>query len=112
MLKISLYHNFCVSLHVHINPYRYRKDQSNRVNSLPTSGIGARLSGRQKPCFPYALSCRAFEILRPDIESHWRTDRNDAHIGQFMGETLRVGRHQRLGDPPRSWAQAYNGLLG
>lgn len=29
-----------------------------------------------------------------------------------MGETLRVGRHQRLGDPSRSWPQTYNGLLG
>ena len=112
MLKISLYHDFCVALHAHINPYRYRKDQSNRVNSLPTSAIGARLSGRQKPCFPYALPCRPFEIIRTDIESRWRTDGNDTHIGQFMGETLRIGRHQRLGDPSRPWAQTHNGLLG
>lgn len=112
MLKVSLYHDFCVALHIHINPYRYRKDQSNRVNSLPTSGIGERLSGRQKPCIPHALPCHAFEIIRTEIESHWQTDRNDAHIGQFVGETLRVGRHQRPGEPSRPWAQAHNGLLG
>ncbi len=34
MLKISLYHNFYVAFYVHINSYRYCKDQSNRVNSL------------------------------------------------------------------------------
>ena len=49
---------------------------------------------------------------RIDIESHWRTDRNDTHIGQFVGETLRVGRHQGSGDPSRPWAQTYNGQLG
>lgn len=52
MLKISLYHDFYVALHTHINPYRYRKDPQNRVNSLPTSRTGERFSGKQKPCFP------------------------------------------------------------
>ena len=33
------------------------------------SVFGERLSGKQKSCFPYALSYRAFEIVRIDLES-------------------------------------------
>ena len=103
MLKISLYCYFSVPLRIilRFNIINYGKDQDHIPGRRRTPTIGARLSGRQKPCFSHALSCRAFEIIRPDLESHWRTDRNDAYIGQFVGETLRVGKHQRPGDPSR-----------
>lgn len=96
----------------HINPYNYRKDQSNRTCRLTTSAIGERLSRRQKLCFSNALSGRSFEIIRFDIEIRRRTDGNDTYISQFVGETLRVGRSQRFGNTSRPWSQANNGLLG
>lgn len=112
MLKISLYQDFCVLLREHINPYNYRKDQSYRTYRHTTSAIRGRLSQRQEPCIPYALSSGPLEIIGFDIEKGWRTDRNDPYISQFVGEALRIGRHQGIRNPSRSWAQAYNGLLG
>lgn len=112
MLKISLYHDLYVDLQRQIKPYTHRKDQSNRVNGHPTSGVGERLSGRGRPCIPHALSRCTLEITRTDIVSRWRTDRDDTHIGQFVGETLRVGRHQRPENPCRPWVQTHNGQFG
>ena len=60
MLKISLYHDFCVTLHVHINPYRYRKDQlffplkkylMKFNNRLPICKPRADISTEKRPIF-------------------------------------------------------------
>lgn len=112
MFKISLYHDYCVALHKHINPYSHRIDQSNRTYNLPTPAIRERLSGGQKTRFPHALPCRSFEILGLDIRIRRRTDGHDTYISQFMGETVRIGRYQRSGNPSWSWTQAYHGLFG
>lgn len=93
MLKINFYQDLCVVLHTHINPYSYRKDQSNKVNSLPTSAIRERLSGRPKPRFTYALPRRPFEAIRTDIKSHGNSqdtilvlDNAKAHRSKQMKE--------------------------
>lgn len=112
MLKISLYHFFCVSLCKHIKTHRYRKNQSYTTDRPTTSAIRGRLSPRQEPRIPYALSRSASEIHRPDFGTDWRTDRYDPYISQFLGETLRDRRNQRTGNTSRTWSEANNGLLG
>lgn len=77
---------------------------------MSTAGRG--LSPRQKPRIPHALSRSTSEIYRSDLETDWRTDRNDPYISQFLGETLRGGRHQRFGDPSGSRPEANHGQLG
>lgn len=99
-------------MRTHINPYSYRKNQSNRAYILATSAIGTRLSGRQKPCFPYALSCRSSKVFRLDLKIRRRADGHDAYISELLGETLRVGRYPWLRDSSWSWSQANNGLFG
>lgn len=61
MFKISLYHDYCVALHKHINPYSHRIDQSNRTYNLPTPAIRERLSGGQ--------SCRAVLLKSSGLTS-------------------------------------------
>lgn len=112
MLKISLYQNFCVSLCNHIKTHRYRKNQSYTTDRPATSAIRGRLSPRQEPRIPYALSRSASEIHRPDFGTGWRTDRNDPYISKFLGETLRGRRNQRTGDTSRPWSEVHHGLLG
>ena len=112
MLKISLYQIFCVSLCKHINTHSYRKNQSYTTDRLATSATGRRLSPRQEPRIPYALSRGTSEIHRPDFGTGWRTDRNDPYISQFLGETLRDRRPQRTGDTSRPRSEANHGLLG
>lgn len=112
MLKISLYQIFCVSLCEHIKTHSYRKNQSYTTDRPATSATGRGLSPRQEPRIPYALSRSTSEIHRPDLETDWRTDRNDPYISQFLGETLRDRRHQRPGYTTGAWSQTDNGLLG
>ena len=113
MLKISLYQIICVDLcFTNINTYDYRKNQSYTTDRPATSATGERLSPRQEPRIPYALSRNITEIYRLDLETGRTTDRNDPYISQFLGETLRGRRHQRLGDTSWPWSQTDNGLLG
>ena len=112
MLKISLYQFFCVSLCKHIKTQRYRKNQSYTTDRPTTSAIRGRLSPRQEPRIPHALSRSASEIHRPDFGTGWRTDRYDPYISQFLGETLRGRRNQRTGNTSRTGSEANNGLLG
>ncbi len=112
MLKISLYQIFLVSLCKHINTHSYRKNQSYTTDRLATSATGRGLSPRQEPRIPHALSRGTSEIHRSDLGTGWRTDRNDPYISQFLGETLRVRRHPRSGDPSGSRPEANHGLLG
>lgn len=62
MLKINLYHDFCVFLREHINLYSCLKNQSYRTNWHRASAIGGRLSGRQELCFTCVLSDGSLEI--------------------------------------------------
>lgn len=112
MLKISLYQNFFVSLCKHIKTHRYRKNQSYTTDRPAKSAIRRRLSPRQEPRIPHALSRSASEIHRPDFGTDWRTDRHDPYISQFPGETLRDRRNQRTGNMSRTRSEANNGLLG
>lgn len=112
MLKISLYQKFCVSLCEHIKTHSYRKNQSYTTDRPATSATGRRLSPRQEPRIPHALSRSTSEIHRSDLETSWGTDRNDQYISQFLGETLRDGRHQRPGYTTGPWSQTDNGLFG
>jgi len=96
----------------HINTHSYRKNQSYTTDRLATSATGRRLSPRQEPRIPYALSRGTSEIHRPDFGTGWRTDRNDPYISQFLGETLRDRRPQRTGDTSRPRSEANHGLLG
>lgn len=112
MLKISLYQNFCVSLCEHINTHSYRKNQSYTTDRPRASAIGRRLSPRQEPRIPYALSRSTSEIYRSDLGTGWRTDGNDPYISQFLDETFRDRRHQRLGDTSWPRPEANHGLLG
>ena len=112
MLKISLYQKFCVCLCKHIKTQRYRKNQSYTTDRPTTSAIRGRLSPRQEPRIPHALSRSASEIHRSDLGTGWRTDRNDPYISQFLGKTLRGRRNQRTGDTSRPWSEAHHGLLG
>ena len=112
MLKISLYQNFFVSLCKHIKTHRYRKNQSYTTDRLTTSAIRGRLSPRQEPRIPHALSRSASEIHRPDFGTGWRTDRYDPYISQFLGKALRNRRDQRTGNTSRAASEAINGLLG
>ena len=112
MFKISLYQDCFVSLCYHINTHSYRKNKSNRTDRPTTSATGRRLSQRQEPRIPHALSRSTSEIYRSNLGTGWRTDRNDPYISQFLGETLRNGRHQRIGDTSRPGSEANHGLLG
>ena len=112
MLKISLYQKFCVCLCKHIKTQRYHKNQSYTTDRPATSAIRGRLSPRQEPRIPHALSRSASEIHRSDLGTGWRTDRNDPYISQFLGKTLRGRRNQRTGDTSRPWSEAHHGLLG
>lgn len=112
MLKISLYQKNCVSSCKHINTHSYRKNQSYTTDRPATSATGRRLSQRQEPCVPYALSRSTFEIHRYDLGTGWRANRHDPYISQFLGETLRVRRDQRSGDTSRARSEANHGLLG
>lgn len=93
MLKISLYQILCVSLCKHINSYR--KNQRQTTYRQTMSAVRGRLSQRQEPCIPYALSRSTSEIYGSDLKKGWRTDRNDQYIRQFLSETLRIRRDQR-----------------
>lgn len=112
MLKISLYQIFCVSLCEHIKTHSYRKNQSYTTDRPATSATGIWLSQRQEPRIPHALSCSTSEIHRTDLETDWRTDRNDTYISQFLGEAFRVRRHQGSGNAAWSRTEADHGLLG
>ncbi len=112
MLKISLYQYLCIPLRNHINIYSYRKNKSYTPDRAATSATGRGLSPRQEPCIPYALSCGTSEIHRANLGTGWSTDRNDPYIRQFLGETLRIRRHQRPGDTSWPWSQTDHGLLG
>lgn len=57
MLKISLYQNFCVEKCVIcISTYDYDKNKSYTTDRPTTCATGRRLSARQEPRIPYALS--------------------------------------------------------
>ncbi len=113
MLKISLYQNFCVILCViNINTYDYRKNQSYTTDRSAMFAIRGRLSPRQEPRLPYALSRRASEINRSDIKASWITDRNDPYISQFLGKAFRGRRNQRPGDTSWTRKETNHGLLG
>lgn len=113
MLKISLYQIFCVNLRINsINTYDYRKNQSYTTDRPATSATGRGLSPRQEPRIPHALSRSTSEIHRSDLGTGWRTDRHDPYISEFVGETLRDRRNQRIGDTFRPGAETNNGLLG
>ena len=96
----------------HIKTHSYRKNQSYTTDRPATSAIGRRLSPRQEPRIPYALSRSTSEIYRSDIGTGWSPNRNDTYISQFLGETFRVRRHQGPRDATRSRAEADHGLLG
>ena len=113
MLKISLYQIFCVNLCINnINTYDYRKNQSYTTDRPATSATGRGLSPRQEPRIPHALSRSTSEIHRSDLGTGWRTDRHDPYISEFVGETLRDRRTQRIGDTFRPGSETNNGLLG
>lgn len=115
MLKINLYHNFFVAYPLYvctINTYNYRKNQSYTTDGPATSAIRGRLSQRQEPCLPYALSRRASEIKRSYLEASGHTDRNDPYISKFLGEAFRGRRDPRIGDPSGAGTQTDNGLFG
>ena len=95
-----------------IKTHRYRKNQSYTTDRSATSAIRGRLSPRQEPRIPHALSRSASEIHRSDLGTGWRTDRHDPYISQFLGETLRDRRNQRTGNTSRTGSEANNGLLG
>ena len=95
-----------------IKRYNYRKNQSYTTDRQRTSAIGGWLSQWQEPRIPYALPCNTVEITRVDIKRGRIADRDDTHIGQCMGETLRNRRNNRVGNTTGTWAQADNGLLG
>lgn len=97
---------------MNLNTYDYRKDQSYTTDRAATSAIRGRLSPRQKPCFPYALSRRTSEINRSYFGASWLTDRNDPYISKFLGEAFRGRRNPRIGDTPWKGTQADHGLFG
>lgn len=113
MLRISLYQFFCVNLCINsINTYDYRKNQSYTTDRPATSATGRGLSPRQEPRIPHALSRSTSEIHRSDLGTGWRPDRHDPYISEFVGETLRDRRNQRIGDTFRPGSKTNNGLLG
>ena len=115
MLKISLYQNFCGCSSVigmNHNIYDYRKDQSYTTDRQATSATGRRLSPRQEPRIPYALSRYTTESQRTILQRSWNANRNDTHIRQFLGEAVRNRGGQRSGDTPGTWTQAHHGLFG
>lgn len=112
MLKISLYHNFCIGLCViKIHTYAHGKNKSYTTDRPATSPTRRRLSPRQEPRIPYALSRSTLEIRRADLETGWSPDRNDQYLRQFLGKTFRNRRHQRFGNTSRPRAKANHGLL-
>ena len=112
MLEISLYQNFCVTLCKHIKTHSYGKNQGYTTDRPATSATGRRLSPRQEPRIPYALSCRTSKIHRSNLGTGWSPDRDDTYICQFLGEALRGRRHQRPGYTSGARSEAYHGLLG
>lgn len=113
MLKISLYHNFCVVLcFISPNTYNYRKNQSYTTDRPTASATGGGLSPRQEPRISYALSRNPSEIQRSDLQRSRTTDRDDTYIRQFMAEAFRDRRNPWPGDTSRAWTQANNGLFG
>ncbi len=112
MLKISLYQNFWLSLCEHIKTHSYRKNQSYTTDRPTTSAFGRGLSPRQEPRIPYALSRSTSEIHGSNLGTSRNPDRNDPYISQFLGETLRVGRYQRLGNTAGTRSEANHGPLG
>lgn len=112
MLKISLYQNFWLSLCEHIKTHSYRKNQSYTTDRPTTSAFGRGLSPRQEPCIPYALSRSTSEIHGSNLGTSRNPDRNDPYISQFLGETFRVGRCQRLGNTAGTRSEANHGPLG
>lgn len=111
MLKISLYHNYCLTLCKHIETPFYGNNQSYTIDRPATLAIRGWLSQWQKPCISYALPRNPAEITGFEIDRSRSTDRNDAHLRQFVGQALREGRRQRLGNQTRTWTQTDNGLL-
>lgn len=109
MLKISLYQNFWLSLCEHIKTHSYRKNQSYTTDRPTTSAFGRGLSPRQEPRIPYALSRSTSEIHGSNLGTSRNLDRNDPYISQFLGETLRVGRCQRLGNTAGTRSEANHG---
>ena len=65
-----------------------------------------------EPLLPDALLCRIAQISRFFKQGHRFADRNVACVRQLLGKTFLGGKHQRLADPPRPWAQTYHGLYG
>ena len=113
MLKISLYHNFCINLCViSINTYDYGKNQSYTTDRPTMSATGGGLSPGQEPRIPYALPRSTFEIHWPDLGAGWSPDGNDPYIRQFLGEAVRGRRSQRPGDPTGPRTKANHGQLG
>ena len=63
----SLYHDFCVALHVHINPYRYRKDQSNKVNN--SQRLELEKGFREGKSHAFRMRCRAVLLKSSGLTS-------------------------------------------
>ena len=89
MLKISLYHNYCLTLCKHIETPFYGNNQSYTIDRPATLAIRGWLSQWQKPCISYALPRNPAEITGFEIDRSRSTDRNDAHLRQFVGQALR-----------------------
>lgn len=113
MLKISLYQNICVGKCVIcISTYDYGKNKSYTTDRPTAYATGRRLSPRQEPCIPYALSRSTFEIHRLDLGAGWSPDGNEPHLRKLLGEAFRGRGHQRVENAAGTRTEANNGQLG
>lgn len=112
MFIISLYHKYLIPLPDNPQSYLYGQSQINHINGFRTLIFGSRLLKWFEPLLPDALSCRIAQISRFFKQGHRFADRNVACVRQLLGKTFLGGKHQRLADPPRPWAQTYHGLYG
>lgn len=112
MFIISLYHKYLIPLPDNPQSYLYGQSQINHINGFRTLIFGGWLLKWFEPLLPDELSCRIAQISRFFKQGHRFADRNVACVRQLLGKTFLGGKHQRLADPPRPWAQTYHGLYG
>lgn len=112
MFIISLYHKYLIPLPDNPQSYLYGQSQINHINGFRTLIFGGRLPKWFEPLLPDALLRRIAQISRFFKQGHRLADRNVACVCQLLGKTFLGGKHQRLADPPRPWAQTYHGLYG
>ena len=111
MLRISLYHLFCVSLLEAIKAYSYRKNQSYTTDRQRTSAIRGWFSQWQKSCILNALPCKSPEIKRIKAKRSLGSDRNDTYICELIDQKIRSGRYIRTGNTSWSWSLVNHGLF-